>query len=159
MMVCDLIQHYSLTYVPLPISLHKTLCENTDLITQGTVSLMYELFHSLDLDVSFSKVDYTVREDAGPLEVVLTASRSASFEYSVTVIPTAGSANGELWLQGLPLWSLTSPVCASCTYPHHLLCYSWGRLCTRASESCVCSRAERGHCAPGHCGQCRGRTR
>ena len=112
MMVCDLMQHYSLTYVCTKTNLiSQNVMLNTDLITQGTASLMYELFHLLDLGMSFSKVDYTVREDEGPLEVVLTASRFASFEYSVTVIPAAESANGELWLQGLPLWSLTSPVC------------------------------------------------
>ena len=79
------------------------------------------IFHSLDLVLSFNNTDYTIREDEGPLEVVLTASRPASFEYSVTVTPTAESAIGELGLHGLQLCPCTS---RASTPPALLPCHS-----------------------------------
>ena len=69
-------------------------------------------------------MDYTVREDEGPLEVVLMANKSASFEYSVTVTPTAtsnaGSATGELSHRVVTVVSHKPCVCIM--YLNVLLC-------------------------------------
>ena len=77
-----------------------------------------------ELVLSFREMDYTVREDEGPLEVVLMASRSASFKYSVTVTPTAtsnaGSATGELSHRVVTVVSHKPCVCIM--YLNVLLC-------------------------------------